>query len=79
MAAKDGNNRAYQPPRLYDIGDAEERAQGASGCVGGGGDRVGSCTGGGGNQGSSCNGGGGNTTGHCVGGGGSKTPLRRRR
>jgi hypothetical protein len=79
MAAKDGSKRAYEPPRLFDIGGADERAQGATGCGGGSSDTTGTCTGGGKNQGSGCAGGGNNETGSCQGGGHPGRAVRRRR
>ncbi|MCK7475975.1 MAG: hypothetical protein MZV49_26325 [Rhodopseudomonas palustris] len=78
MAANDKGTRAYEPPRLYDIGDSDERALGATGCGGGAGDTVGSCGGGNNNQGSGCGGGNKNRTGRCGGGNSPGRAYRRR-
>jgi hypothetical protein len=78
MAAKDRGRRTYEPPRLYDIGAGDERAQGATGCGGGSSDTVGSCGGGNNNQGGGCGGGNQNRTGHCGGGNGPGRRQQRR-
>ena len=78
MAAKDDGKRAYEPPRLYEIGDVDERAQGATGCGGGNTDTVGSCGGGNQNAGTGCGGGNSNRTGRCGGGNHPARTVRSR-
>jgi len=85
------SKRPYEPPRLDDIGTADERAYGLTvRCGGGGGDSSGGCGGGNDNSGGGCGGGSGNSAGSCGGGnnntaggcgGGNKVTagVRRRR